>query len=382
MPLPERARDWLSLILAEGLGPRRLAALDERLGSPQAWLDASDRELLDAGLSQTGLRALRNPDPERLQYCLEWLDAGQRWLITRDDPLYPPLLKRIADAPPALFVAGRTEALVMPQVAIVGSRKATPGGLDHARDFGATLGRAGFVVTSGLAAGVDGAAHAGCLSAGGITVAVTGTGLDQVYPARHAQLAQDIAQSGALVSQFPPGTGPLPGHFPARNRVISGMSLGVLVIEAGLRSGSLITARLAGEQGREVFALPGSVHNPLARGCHRLIRDGARLVETADDVIAELEPLARELAGQIQALLLPVGKKTAPDLEEAATTPHMERDPDYARLLEAVGYDPTPMDDIIARSQLTAAAVSSMLLILELDGKIIAHAGARYSRKA
>ncbi|HLS04969.1 MAG TPA: DNA-processing protein DprA [Wenzhouxiangella sp.] len=382
MPAPEHARQWLSLILADGLGPVRFAALEERLGSPPDWLDASDRALRAAGLDDRIVRQLRRPDEKRLQRCLDWLDDDRRWLITRSDPLYPPLLKRIPDAPIALFVAGSVEALVMPQIAIVGSRGATSGGLDHARSFAATLARAGFVITSGLATGVDGMAHAGCLDAGGTTLAVAGTGLDRIYPPRHHDLARRIARSGALISQFPPGVGPLPGNFPARNRIISGMSLGVLVVEAGVKSGSLITARLAGEQGREVFAIPGSVHNPQARGCHRLIRDGARLTETADEIIAELEPLARKMAGEIEQLLAPAPAGSSPGLEEADHTPHMEHDPEYVRLLEAVGFDPTPVDDIIARSQLTPAQVSSMLLMLELDGRISSHTGGRYSRKA
>jgi DNA processing protein len=380
VPVSDRARAWLSLLLVDGLGPRRLAGLYDRLDSPADWIDAPDRLLREAGLSERHLRALRQPDEQRLQRCYDWLAGAHRQLVTVDDPLYPPLLKRIPDAPPALFVAGDAETMVAPQIAIVGSRNATQGGLDHARSFAATLARSGFVITSGLAAGVDGRAHEGCLDAGGRTVAVAGTGLDQVYPARHRELARRISGSGALISQFPPGVGPLPGNFPARNRIISGMSLGVLVVEAGLKSGSLITARLASEQGREVFAIPGSVHNPLSRGCHRLIREGARLVETADEVVEDLEPLARELAGEIEQLLEPA--PASGGLEESSRSPHISHDSEYSRLLDAIGFDPTPVDAIIERSQLTPAAVSSMLLMLELDGKVSAHAGGRYSRKA
>ncbi len=382
MPAPEQAREWLSLVLVDGLGPRRIAGLEERFDSPIDWHRASDRDLRACGLSNAHIDQLRRPDEERLERCLQWLSGEQRWLITRDDALYPPLLKRIPDAPVALFVAGDPDALVAPQIAIVGSRNATAGGLDHARSFASTLARAGFVITSGLAEGVDGMAHGGCLDAGGATIAVAGTGLDRVYPARHRDLAGRIAQSGALISQFPPGVGPLRGNFPARNRIISGMSLGVLVVEAGLRSGSLITARLANEQGREVFAIPGSVHNPLSRGCHRLIREGARLVETADEIIEDLAPLARELASEIEHLLAPQPRDLPSGLEESDRPPHMSNDPEYEQLLEAVGYDPTPVDQIIERSQLTPAAVSSMLLMLELDGTVSAHAGGRYSRNA
>ncbi len=380
MPAPEHAQDWLRLVLADGLGPRRFAALAERFDNPLDWAGASRSELRQAGLPDSTVRSIEQPDAERLASCLDWLEGDQRWLITWNDPLYPPLLRRIPDAPIALFAAGQPEFLVRPQIAIVGSRKASPGGLEHARHFAASLARQGFVITSGLASGIDGSAHQACLDVGGATVAVAGTGLDQVYPARHRDLARKIFASGVLISQFPPGTAPLPGHFPVRNRLISGMSLGVLVVEAGLKSGSLITARLAGEQGREVFAIPGSVHNPQARGCHRLIREGARLVESPDEVAAELGPLARQLAGDLEHLLTPRPTDFAGGLEESTESPHIHSDPDYARLMAAIGFDPTPVDEIIERSQLTPAAVSSMLLMLELDGQVGAHAGSRYSR--
>jgi DNA processing protein len=382
VPAPPRAEAWLGLVLARGVGARRIDLIESALGSPAAWVDATNRQLADAGLDERSIRALREPDRNAMAQCLEWLQHDRHFLITRDDPLFPPLLRRIPDPPPALFAVGDPACLVRPQVAIVGSRNATPGGLDHARSFAATLARSGFVITSGLATGVDGAAHKGCLDVGGQTIAVAGTGLDQVYPARHRDLARQISGQGALLSQFPPGIGPLAGNFPARNRVISGMSLGTLVIEAGLRSGSLITARLASEQGRDVFAVPGSVHNPQARGCHRLIREGAKLVETAEEVAEELAPLARQLADDIEQLLAPRPPDLSAPLVESDQSPHMDDDPEYRRLLEAVGFDPTPVDEIIRRSQLTPAAVSSMLLMLELDGRVSAHAGGRYSRNS
>ncbi len=382
MPAPPRAEAWLGLVLARGVGARRIALIEAALGSPADWVEATDRQLADAGLDEPAIRALREPDPKAMAQCLEWLQHDRHFLITRDDPLFPPLLRRIPDPPPALFAVGDLRCLVRPQIAIVGSRNATPGGLDHARSFAATLARSGFIISSGLAAGIDGSAHQGCLDAGGRTLAVAGTGLDQVYPARHRDLARRIVDQGALLSQFPPGVGPLAGNFPARNRIISGMSLGTLVIEAGLRSGSLITARLANEQGRDVFAVPGSVHNPQARGCHRLIREGAKLVETAEEVAEELAPLARQLAEDIEHLLVPDAGNLSAPLEEGDQSPHMDDDPEYRRLLEAVGFDPTPVDEIIRRSQLTPAAVSSMLLMLELDGRVSAHAGGRYSRNS
>jgi DNA processing protein len=377
MPVPDHARAWLALVLAPGLGGRNTARLTEAFGSPRLWEERSDAELAACELRPGLVRALRQPEPDWMARALAWLKAPEHHLITLDDPLYPPLLRQIDDPPAALFLVGDPGLLVRPQVAIVGSRSATPGGLDHARSFAAALARAGFIITSGLAAGIDARAHEGCLDVGGVTLAVMGTGPDKVYPARNKPLARRIIERGALLTPFAPGTEIKAGNFPARNRIISGMSLGTLVIEAGLRSGSLITARLASEQGREVFAIPGSVHNPQARGCHQLIRQGARLVETAEEVIEELAPLAGNLAGSLQALL---DTDAASDLDKPGNSPQIQNDPDYDRLLAAVGFDPTPVDDIIWRSELTTAAVSSMLLIMELDGRVIAHPGGRYSR--
>jgi len=369
--------DWLALILTPRLGTRRFAEMRQYFGSDTGWIDASDKALGKAGLDSKQIKALREPDQHSMQQCLHWLEAEDHWLISIDDDYYPPLLRDIADPPPAVFVAGQPECLLQPQLAIVGSRNATAGGLDHARSFASTLARGGLVITSGLAAGVDGQAHSACLDAGGKTIAVAGTGLDRVYPARHRDLAHRIVRQGAMVSTFRPGTEPRPGHFPARNRLISGMTLGTLVVEAGQRSGSLITARLASEQGREVFAIPGSVHNPLARGCHRLIREGAKLVETADEVLEELRPLASQLG---QALAERLGANGGETPDHAGTTSLATLDEDQRRVLEAIGYDPVPIDEIIGRTQLTAATVSSILLMLELEGFAAAHTGGRYSR--
>jgi len=379
VPRADNTQAWLALILAPGLGPQRVAGLSDQLASLADWTQLSNDQLRRCGLTRPQIDALHRPDRDALERALNWLDAPDHFLITLDDELYPPLLKQIPDPPLALFLAGRPELLVYPQLAIVGSRNATAGGLEHARDFAGTITRAGFGITSGLAAGVDSSAHQGCLDAGGLTIAVTGTGPDEIYPARNKALAHKIIEQGAMVTPFPPGTPPLPGNFPARNRIISGMSLGTLVVEAGLRSGSLITARLATEQGREVFAIPGSVHNPQARGCHRLIRDGARLVETADEVIDELAPLAGDLARSLQHLL---GDDQRTALDNTPADTHLLNDQDYRKLLDAVGFDPTPVDTIIQRSELTAATVSSMLLMMELEGHVAAHPGARYSRTA
>ena len=295
----------------------------------------------------------------------DWLARPGHSLITWDSPAYPPLLRRIPDPPPMFYALGDNERLILPLLAVVGSRKPTRGGLETARAFAAGLCRAGFGIASGLALGIDAAAHTAALDAGGTTVAVLGTGIDRVYPAANQSLATRIAGAGCIVSEFALGSEALRGHFPRRNRLIAGLSLGTLVIEAAVRSGSLITARLAAEQGREVFAIPGSVRNPMARGCHRLIRDGARLVESVDDIIAEL--------GVMTALL----RETA--LEDTAPVPDAI-DPTHQALLDAMGFDPLGPDALATATGLTIAEVSSILLLLELEGHVESLPGGRYAR--
>jgi DNA processing protein len=303
-------------------------------------------------------------------------------LITRDDERFPPLLRDIPSPPAALWLAGNPDVLWQPQLAVIGSRNPTAGGRDNARSFAGELARQGLAITSGMASGIDSVAHEAALEAGGVTVAVMGTGLDVVYPASGRALATRILEQGALVSEFPPGTPPQRSHFPSRNRIISGLSLGVLVIEASLRSGTLITARLAANQGRDVFALPGSIHNPLAKGCHRLIREGARLVESVADIVQELTPLASQLATRLRGELADSGEAPGQaSLELAAAGPQFELDPEYRRLWSCLGHDPMPADSIIEQSGLTARAVSAMLLMLELRGMVEAHPGGAYSRK-
>jgi DNA processing protein len=268
-----------------------------------------------------------------------------------------------------LYVRGAVSALSSPQLAMVGSRNPTASGRRTAAEFAAFFARAGLTITSGLALGVDGASHDGALAAGGRTVAVLGSGLDEVYPPEHRALAALIATRGALVSEFPPGTRPLPPNFPRRNRIISGLSLGTLVVEAARRSGSLITARLAGEHGREVFAIPGSIHNPLSRGCHALIREGAKLVETAADVLSELK--------------LPFMNQGLAELEESSagpSAPAATLDKDYKILLDALGFEPASADVLVERTGFPSQSVASMLLILELEGRIALQTGSRYVR--
>ena len=266
-----------------------------------------------------------------------------------------------------LFVRGNVSALADPQLAMVGSRNPTAGGRATARDFAAFFARAGLSITSGLALGIDTACHEGALAAQGLTVAVLACGLDEIYPPENRALAERITESGALISEFPPGTPPIPQRFPQRNRIIAGISYGTLVVEAASRSGSLITARLAGEAGREVFAIPGSIHNPLTRGCHELIRQGAKLVERADDVLAELK-----ISLTSQLLATPAnGPENPPKLDKA-----------YKILLDALAFEPASVDSLIERTGMNSESIASMLLILELDGHVAPHPGGRYSRMA
>jgi DNA processing protein len=347
-----------------------------------ALASSSASRLNSHGLAEDTIHALSHPDQAALESDLEWLQQPGHQLITWDDELYPALLREIPSPPAALYADGDARSLWLPQLAVVGSRNPTAGGVENARAFASDLVARGLVITSGLAAGIDATAHATAMAAGGCTVAVTGTGLDHVYPAGNRQLAAAIRTQGVLVSEFPPGTRAQRAHFPSRNRIISGLSLGVLVIEAGLNSGSLITARLAAEQGREVFALPGSIHNPMSKGCHRLIRDGAKLVESVVDIMQELAPLAGHLAENLRSapasalpLRLDLGRE-GPQLDENPEFP-----PEYRQLWRALGHDPLPVDSIIRASGLTAKAVSAMLLMLELRGKVEAHPGGAFSRK-
>src|SRR5688572_4055456 len=315
------------------------------------------------------LRGPEKPDPAGVLRDLEWLAGPARSLLTADGPHYPVQLAAVPGMPAALFVQVDPSVLARPQVAIVGSRAASSAGCETAFDFAARLVAHGFAITSGLATGIDAAAHRGALAAGGVTVAVCGTGLDRVYPPAHERLAAEIAAAGALVSEFPAGTPPVPHNFPRRNRLMSGLARGVLVVEAAARSGSLITARLAGEQGRDVMAVPGSIHNPLARGCHRLIKDGAALVETADDVLAALGVSGLESTADSSA-------------QPGGTTkiPCCALDSDAEMLLNALGFGPTDLDRLVERTGMAARSVISTLQLLELEGRVESLAGGRYSR--
>lgn len=360
---------WLALGRTAGVGPRSFARVLQAFPDPAAALAASAAARRQAGLPEALAKALEQPDWQGAEADLAWLAASPRHHLLRlGQPGYPSALAELADPPPLLFVVGDPAAPGRPQIALVGSRNATAGGLDNAWEFARHLAAGGLAVTSGLALGVDAAAHRGALAAGGVTLAVMGTGPDRVYPAGHRELAREVAAAGALVSEFPPGTPVRREHFPRRNRIISGLALGVLVVEAGRQSGSLVTARHALEQDREVFAIPGSIHNPLARGCHALIRQGAKLVESAGDLLEELPPTALAQAP---------GPAPEPAPGEALESP---LDAEYQGLLEALGHDAVPLETLLQRTGLTPEKVSSMLLILELRGFVTACPGGRYAR--
>lgn len=350
---------WLALLHAPGVGPHTFASLLSSHKTPEYLFEKGGDSLSDAGLR----RYLSAPDWEAVEQDLEWASVAGREIITLADPGYPERLRLIADPPPLLFVIGNAALLKEMQLAMVGSRNPTAIGRETAREFARHLAGVGLTITSGLALGIDAASHSGALESGGTTIAVLGTGPDRVYPARHKELAHAIIEGdGLLVSEFAPGTPPMAPNFPRRNRIISGLSLGTLIVEAALRSGSLITARLAAEQGREVFAIPGSIHHPLARGCHRLIREGAKLVESAADILEELAPQLRSLLEEEPG-------------EDMADTEGLELDQEYRHLLNCMEHGPTAVDTLVNRSGLTPEAVSSMLLQLELQGYVASVAG-------
>jgi DNA processing protein len=365
----EEWRWWLALWRAPGVGPKAFARFLEHFHTPQQVFAAPRAQLQALGIKTELIDYLQNPDWSAVAYDLDWLQDPVRYLLTLPDPLYPARLKAIHDPPPLLFVQGDPRILAYAQLAVVGARNPTRGGEENALEFARHLAGLGIVITSGMATGIDAAAHRGALEAGGQTVAVLGTGPDIVYPAKHKALAEAISANGALVSEFMPGMPPRSGNFPRRNRIISGLSLGTLVVEASLRSGSLITARLAAEQGREVFAIPGSIHSPMAKGCHALLKEGAKLVETAEDIVEELR-------------LYPVPVKDPPAaLPGSSAEPGL--DEDYRRLLEYMGLEePVSVDLLVERCGFNADMVSSMLLILELRGLVTSQSGGRYTRLA
>lgn len=356
----QQLSQWLLLSFIPGLGAVRYRSLLKEFGHPEAILSASFQQL-KAGLpDQLAQNIAGNPETpdisERLTHTRNWLESSEaHHILSFNSPEYPARLKEVSDAPPLLYVTGNPKLLSEPQLAIVGSRRPTPQGCRLAYDLALELGKSGLVITSGLALGIDAAAHQGVLSSYGSTVAVLGTGVDQVYPRNHRKLYSLIAQQGAIVSEFPLGTSASPGHFPRRNRIISGLSLGVLVVEAEQKSGSLISARLAAEQGREVFAVPGSVLNPLSKGCHQLLRQGAVLVENHEDILVELQPLLE------------------PMLEETESEPEVVSDvinSQHLHVLDCMGFDVASMDLLSQVSGLPCEELSVVLTELEMEGLV------------
>ncbi len=362
MARPDDLSAWLRLLRAPGIGHDTARRLLAACGSPEAVFGAPPatlRELIGEALT-SALAALPERHAEQLATTRAWLDADPaHHVLTLGDASYPALLLEIADPPLLLYAQGRLDLLGAPALAIVGSRNPSPQGVDNAREFAQHLSQAGVTIVSGMALGIDGAAHEGGLSGRGSTIAVVGTGLDRIYPARHRALAHRIAKDGLLLSEFELGMPPLPENFPRRNRLIAGLSRGTLVVEAALPSGSLITARHALEAGREVIAIPGSIHSPQSRGCHALIKQGAKLVDSAQDILGELN-WARG-----------AGLFAAPT--EAA--------PDDDPLLAALGHDPVTLDALLARTGESAALLSVRLLELELDGRIARLPGGLYQRR-
>lgn len=358
-------RYLLALAQTPGIGSRTFQALLKAgIELPDLFqLPASD--LRELGLSERAIEALRRPDWEAVDRSLAWAAQPGCHILTLTDPAYPPQLKEIASPPPVLFVHGQPGILHRAQLAIVGSRNPSSIGRKLAFEFARSLAELGLVITSGLALGIDGAAHQGAL-ASGTTIAVVGTGPDQVYPPQHKNLAAEIATCGAIVSEFVPGTPVHAKHFPRRNRIIAGLSMGTLVVEAARRSGSLITAQFALEQGREVMAIPGAIHNPQAKGCNALIREGATLVETIEDILETLN-------------FIPPSSSIL-DTPKSSGTPSDELSEDYQDLLSKIDYVPTPVDRLIEMTGLTPADLASMLLVLELKGYIAAAPGGCYQR--
>lgn len=358
MALDPDLESWLRLSLIDGVGPQSLRRLLSAFGTPENVLRAGSRAL-SAVVSPAIASAIHDggaPDAA-LEQTARWLEDPANRIVTLADAEYPRSLLEIADPPPLLYAKGRLELLARPAFAVVGSRNATAQGLSNAEAFAAALSDCGLTVVSGLALGIDAAAHRGGMSGVSSTVAVVGTGLDIVYPARNRALAHRIAEQGVLVSEFALGTPALAANFPRRNRLICGLSRGVLVVEAAVSSGSLITARLAAEQGREVFAIPGSIHSPLARGCHALIKQGAKLVESAQDIMEELGFAAA-----------------------AAARPESAAAPDDHPLLAHIGFDPCDIDTLQQRSGLDAAAINVALTDLELAGAVESLPGGRWQR--
>jgi DNA processing protein len=365
MPVDAELASWVALAHIPGLGDERLRRLLQAFGSPEAVFAASPLALREYVKPAVAERICSGPDAAATDALAAWLETEGNGILTLADADYPQALLNIPDPPPLLYTKGDRTLLSRASLAVVGSRNATAQGIGHAEAFSDAISNAGLCIVSGLAHGIDAAAHRGGLRGPGRSVAVVGTGLDRIYPAANRDLAHELAARGLLISEFALGTPPLAANFPRRNRIISGLSLGCLVVEASVQSGSLITARMALEQGREVFAIPGSIHSPQSKGCHSLIKQGAKLVETAQDVLDEL--------GAAVPVAQPARPGTTPGIPPGPSTPAHP-------LLTHLGFDPLSMDALSTRSGLTIEALSAILLQLELEGHVAALPGGLYQR--
>lgn len=348
---------WIALSWVRGLGSQSFCQLLRAFGDPAGVYAASRKQLREIVAAEIANEISGGPDQDLIAPALAWVEHPGNHVITLADPAYPKALLEIPDPPPLLYAKGNPQLLDVPSIAVVGSRNASPQGEKNAENFASALSENGFCVVSGLALGIDGAAHRGALRGKGSTIAVVGTGLDIVYPAKHRELAHQIAQQGLIISEFGLGTPSRAQNFPRRNRIISGLSQGCLVVEANVQSGSLITARLAAEQGREVFAIPGSIHSPLAKGCHQLIKQGAKLVDNIQDIVDEL-------SGVMPAV------RNSDEASAAENHP----------ILACIGYEAVGIETLIERTGLTSDSLSAMLLMLELENKIASLPGGRYQR--
>ncbi|MFM0011575.1 DNA-processing protein DprA [Paraburkholderia sediminicola] len=396
---------WLRLSLAPGLKPAALRLMLGAFGLPEAIFNQSPEALAEIAGEAAARAVLAPSSPDfdaQLDAVMAWRELPGNHVVTLDDPAYPPALLTMPDPPPLLYIKGRLDLLHTRAVALVGSRSATPQGAEDAERFARELSQAGVTIVSGLALGIDGAAHRGGLEGAGGTVAVIGTGADLVYPAAHHALARQIATQGAILSEWPLGTPARAANFPQRNRLIAGLVSGVVIVEAAMRSGSLITARLANEMGRDIFALPGSIHAPLSRGCHRIIKQGAKLVETPDEVLEELgvaRPVATKavsrqavLWGGADARDSSTGLASVADQPASVAAPASSAAPpassaappamsaEALQLLDALGHAPATLEILATRTEMGDAALQNTLLQLELAGQVTALPGGRFTR--
>lgn len=360
-------QQWLALNQIAGLGNAGLCQLLAKFGTPAAIFSASNKQLREIVSDEIAQQIGLGVDIDSIAPSLKWLEKDNTHLVTLADEAYPKQLLEINNPPAILYAIGNLRWLNHPSIAMVGSRSATPQGEKNAEEFAESLCHQGLCIVSGMALGIDGAAHRGALKANGATIAVVGTGLDIVYPARHRDLAHQIAERGLIISEFPLGTPSKAQNFPRRNRIISGLSLGCLVVEANIDSGSLISARLAIEQGREVFAIPGSIHSPVAKGCHLLIKQGAKLVENTQDILEEIN---WKIINKNQNSISPNGS-----LAHSGTD-----SPQANTVLTSMGFDPIDFDTLQSLTRLTTEVLSSILMLLELENKVTVLAGGKYHR--